>query len=102
MDIWAKGHFAKNYNLSKEFRELCTACRKGDIELADKYIATGINLNQMDEWDYSPLILASICGHENIVKLLLEKGCIVSRDTFEGSRAIYGALNDSKRSIILS
>ncbi len=102
MDIWAKGHFAKNYNLSKEFRELCTACRKGDIELADKYIATGINLNQMDEWDYSPLILASICGHENIVKLLLEKGCIVSRDTFEGSRAIYGALNDSIRSILLS
>lgn len=102
MDIWAKGHYGKNYNLSKEFRELCTACRKGDIELADKYIATGINLNQMDEWDYSPLILASICGHENIVKLLLEKGCIVSRDTFEGSRAIYGALNDSIRSILLS
>lgn len=102
MDIWAKGHYGKEYNLSMEFRELCTACRKGDIELADKYIASGINLNQMDEWDYSPLILASICGHEEIVKLLLEKGCVVNRDTFEGSRAIYGALNDSIRSILLS
>ncbi|KAH3670588.1 hypothetical protein OGAPHI_001103 [Ogataea philodendri] len=56
----------------------------------------------MDEWDYSPLILASICGHENVVRLLLEKGSIVSRDTFEGSRAIYGALTDSIRTLLLS
>ncbi|VEU23540.1 DEKNAAC104484 [Brettanomyces naardenensis] len=90
------------YDLSEEFRELCVACRRGDMELVDKYISSGINLNQMDEWDYSPLILASICGHEDVVKLLLEKGCIVSRDTFEGSRAIYGALNDSIRSLLLS
>ncbi|QPG77347.1 hypothetical protein FOA43_004758 [Brettanomyces nanus] len=90
------------YNLSTEFRELCMACRKGDLELVDTYIASGIDLNQMDEWDYSPLILASICGHEDVVKLLLEKGCLVSRDTFEGSRAIYGALTDSIRTLLLT
>ncbi|KAG7904588.1 hypothetical protein KL905_003552 [Ogataea polymorpha] len=79
-------------NVSQEFRDLCQACRKGDVEL----------VNQLDEWDYSPLILASICGHEKVVRLLLEKGAIVNRDTFEGSRAIYGALTDAIRSLLLS
>lgn len=78
------------------------ACRKGDLDLVDKYIASGVDLNQIDEWDYSPLILASLCGHEDVVRLLLEKGSKVDRDTFEGARAIYGALTDSIRTLLLS
>lgn len=92
----------RDYNLSQEFRDLCMACRKGDVELVDKFITSGIELNQMDEWDYSPLILASICGHEDVVRLLLEKGCLVNRDTFEGSRAIYGALTEDIRNLLES
>ncbi|ODV93373.1 hypothetical protein PACTADRAFT_51971 [Pachysolen tannophilus NRRL Y-2460] len=85
-----------------KFRELCLACRTGDIETVDMIISTGINVNQMDEWNYSPLILASLCGHEDIVKLLLNRGnATCDRDTFEGQRCIYGALNDNIKNILL-
>ncbi|ODV86841.1 hypothetical protein CANARDRAFT_27222 [[Candida] arabinofermentans NRRL YB-2248] len=81
--------------LDQGFLDLCLACRTGDLELAEKYIDDGVDLNQTDEWDYTPLVLASICGHEDVLRLLLERGSTVNRDTFEGSRALYGALTDS-------
>ncbi|GME72275.1 unnamed protein product [Ambrosiozyma monospora] len=56
----------------------------------------------MDKWDYSPLILTSLCGHKELVELLLENGATVNRDTFDGARAIYGALTDEIRDILLS
>ncbi|GMG20728.1 unnamed protein product [Ambrosiozyma monospora] len=56
----------------------------------------------MDKWDNSPLILASLCGHKEVVELLLENGATVNRDTFDGARAIYGALTDEIRDILLS
>lgn len=87
---------------SEEFLELCVACRQGDYETVDVLISRGINVNQMDEWNYSPLILASLCGHESIVRLLLERGSATcDRDTFEGQRCIYGLLTDDIRNILL-
>lgn len=89
--------------LSKQnFEALCYACRTGDAENADRLISTGVNINQVDKFDNSPLFLASLCGHENVVRLLLERGAICDRDRHEGARCIYGALTDSIRDILLS
>ncbi|CCF60471.1 hypothetical protein KAFR_0K01160 [Kazachstania africana CBS 2517] len=88
--------------MAKAFIELCYACRTGDVENADRLISTGINLNDVDEFDNSPLFLASLCGHEELVKLLLERGAICDRDRYEGARCIYGALTDSIRDILLA
>ncbi|CUM64186.1 uncharacterized protein PRCAT00001780001 [Priceomyces carsonii] len=90
-------------SLKKVFSDLCLACRSGDLETADSLLSTpSLDINQVDEWDYSPLILASICGHTKIVELLLSRGAVCDRDTFQGARCIYGALNDEIRDLLVS
>lgn len=88
---------------SDVFESLCLACRSGDIETTDSLLSTpDLNINQVDEWDYSPLILASLCGHTKIVELLLIRGAVCDRDTFQGARCLYGALNDTIRDLLIS
>jgi len=70
---------------SGRFAELCDACRRGDLDAVDSLVTSyGVNINAIDAFDYSPLILASLCGHEEVVKYLLDKGAICDRDTFQG------------------
>ncbi|KAK9323553.1 hypothetical protein V1517DRAFT_257983 [Lipomyces orientalis] len=83
------------------FHELCEACRAGDLEQVDNMVSFGVDVNAIDEFDYTPLILASLCGHEEVVKYLLEHGAICDRDTFQGERCLYGALTDNIRSLLL-
>lgn len=45
---------------------------------------------------------ASLCGHFEVVQLLLESGALCERDTFQGERCLYNALNDKIRSLLLS
>ncbi|GAV53904.1 hypothetical protein ZYGR_0AK04060 [Zygosaccharomyces rouxii] len=87
--------------MDKNFNDLCYACRIGDTDNADRLISTGVNVNGLDEFDNSPLYLASFCGHEELVKLLLDRGAVCDRDRFEGARCVYGALNDSIRNILI-
>lgn len=87
--------------MEKNFRDLCYACRIGDKDNVDRLVSTGVNLNEVDQFDNSPLFLASLCGHEEVVKLLLERGAVCDRDRYEGARCIYGALTDSIRDILL-
>lgn len=45
---------------SEQFTRLCQACRIGDPRACQEEIATGVNLNARDEFDYTPLILVSL------------------------------------------
>lgn len=45
---------------------------------------------------------ASLCGHFEVVQLLLESGALCERDTFQGERCLYNALNDKIRNLLLS
>ncbi|KAK9366935.1 hypothetical protein V1509DRAFT_213501 [Lipomyces kononenkoae] len=83
------------------FYELCEACRAGDLEQVDNIVSFGVDVNAIDEFDYTPLILASLCGHEEVVKYLLEHGAVCDRDTFQGERCLYGALTENIRSLLL-
>lgn len=87
---------------SPDFRSLCEACRRGDLRAAQEQISKGVNINARDEFDYTPLILASLCGHFELVQILLEQGAMCERDTFQGERCLYNALNDSIRALLLS
>ncbi|KAI7632120.1 hypothetical protein KC343_g3646 [Hortaea werneckii] len=87
---------------SAEFRTLCEACRRGDLKGIQEQIGRRININARDEYDYTPLILASLCGHYEVVQMLLEQGGRCERDTFQGERCLYNALNDRIRNLLLS
>ncbi|KAI1077869.1 hypothetical protein F5B20DRAFT_550612 [Whalleya microplaca] len=88
-------------DLSSEFNELLEACRRGDLKRTQELISAGVNLNGKDSFDYTPLIVASLCGHYELVELLLESGASAERDTFQGERCIYNALNDKIRNLLL-
>ena len=45
---------------------------------------------------------ASLCGHYEVVQMLLEQGALCERDTFQGERCLYNALNDRIRNLLLS
>ncbi|KAH8705609.1 ankyrin repeat and BTB/POZ domain protein [Talaromyces proteolyticus] len=88
-------------DFSEGFRQLCDACRKGDLKVCQEKISEGVNINARDSYDYTPLILASLCGHFEVVELLLESGALCERDTFQGERCLYNALNDRIRNLLL-
>ncbi|KAL8850206.1 MAG: hypothetical protein Q9221_004805 [Calogaya cf. arnoldii] len=89
-------------DVSEGFNRLCEACRRGYLKLCQEMIRDGANINARDRFDYSPLILASLCGHYEVVQLLLESGALCERDTFQGERCLYNALNDRIRNLLLS
>lgn len=96
------GIFMADKLMDKNFEELCYSCRTGDMDNVDRLISTGVNVNSVDKFDNSPLFLASLCGHEAVVKLLLQRGAVCDRDRYEGARCIYGALTDTIRDTLLS
>jgi ankyrin repeat/BTB/POZ domain-containing protein 1 len=63
-----------------EFREFLTACRHGDLRKCQELINAGVNINGKDRFDYTPLIIASLCGHYELVQLLLESGMSSSNE----------------------
>ncbi|KAH0564971.1 hypothetical protein GP486_001634 [Trichoglossum hirsutum] len=86
---------------SWSFEELCEACRRGDVRACRELITNGANINAVDRFDNSPLVLASLCGHYEVVQFLLESGAICRRDTFQGERCLYNALNNRIRNLLL-
>lgn len=44
---------------------------------------------------------ASLCGHYEVAQMLLEQGALCERDTFQGERCLYNALNDRIRNLLL-
>jgi ankyrin repeat and BTB/POZ domain-containing protein 1 len=88
-------------DLSSAFDEFLEACRRGDLRRCQELISAGVNINGKDKFDYTPLIIASLCGHFELVRLLLESGALAERNTFQGERAIYNALSDRIRNLLL-
>ncbi|KAF2722240.1 hypothetical protein K431DRAFT_284189 [Polychaeton citri CBS 116435] len=87
---------------SPDFIALCEGSRRGDLKTVQEQITKGVNINARDLYDYTPLILASLCGHFEVVRTLLEQGARCERDTFQGERCLYNALNDRIRNLLLS
>ncbi|KAG6008430.1 hypothetical protein E4U21_004452 [Claviceps maximensis] len=86
---------------SDEFKSFLLACRLGDLPKCQECISQGVNINGRDDFDYTPLIIASLCGHYEVVQLLLDSGANAERNTFQGERCIYNALNNRIRNLLL-
>jgi hypothetical protein len=46
-------------DVTVDFQKLCDACRVGDLKGCQEAIASGVNINARDHFDYTPLILVS-------------------------------------------
>jgi ankyrin repeat/BTB/POZ domain-containing protein 1 len=44
---------------------------------------------------------ASLCGHLDVVQLLLDNGALCERDTFQGERCLHNALNDKIKKLLV-
>lgn len=88
-------------DLSGAFNDFLEACRRGDLKTCQELLSSGVNINGRDAFDYTPLILASLCGHFDLVRFLLESGATAERNTFQGERAVYNALNDKIRKLLI-
>ncbi|EFQ32676.1 BTB/POZ domain-containing protein [Colletotrichum graminicola M1.001] len=86
---------------SVEFEAFLLACRRGDLKTCQELISAGVNINGKDRFDYTPLIIASLCGHLELVKLLLDSGEYHPMLQYERERCIYNALNDKIRNLLL-
>ncbi|KAG7291809.1 hypothetical protein NEMBOFW57_001830 [Staphylotrichum longicolle] len=89
-------------DMSPEFQDFLQACRRGDLKRCQELISAGVNINAKDQYDYTPLVVASLCGHYELVQLLLESGALADPDSFERERAVYNALNNKIRNLLLS
>ncbi|KAK0701098.1 hypothetical protein B0H67DRAFT_474308 [Lasiosphaeris hirsuta] len=89
-------------DISPDFLDFLQACRRGDLKRCQELISAGVNINGKDQFDYTPLIVASLCGHYELAQLLLESGALADPDSFERERAVYNALNNKIRNLLLS
>ncbi|KAI5950127.1 hypothetical protein KGF54_005275 [Candida jiufengensis] len=93
----------KSNNIESVYTKIFHACQLGDFEVVDSLLSTpDLNINELDEYNNSLLYTASLRGYYNIVELLLKRGAVCDRDTFQGARCIYGALTDEIRDLLIS
>ncbi|XP_068714440.1 ankyrin repeat and BTB/POZ domain-containing protein 1-like isoform X1 [Montipora foliosa] len=82
---------------------LFQSCRRGDIDHVRNLLENGeAELNLRDRWDSTPLYYACLCGHEELVKYLLQNGARCAPNTFDGERCLYAALTDKIKNILRS
>ena len=62
------------YDLARSLASLATHCKNGDMERVTAMLATATNIDEPDDDLNTPLMLALMQNHTNIVKLLLSKG----------------------------
>ncbi|XP_013400284.1 ankyrin repeat and BTB/POZ domain-containing protein 1 [Lingula anatina] len=81
--------------------ELFQACKRGDLAKVQHLVEQKeMELNVRDRWDSTPLYYACLCGHEDLVKYMLENGAKCEAHTFDGERCLYGALTDEIRNLL--
>jgi hypothetical protein len=80
--------------------DIFCAARAGDLEQCRRLVAQRPEIVNERYFDASPLFYASLCGHVEVVRFLLESGSCCAEETFDGDRAMYGALNDQIRALL--
>ena len=73
---------------------LLLASRQGNREAVDALVAAGSDVNVVSGGDHtSPLLIATINGHFDLAKSLLDQGADPNLASEAGATALYGAIN---------
>ncbi|CAM9985746.1 unnamed protein product, partial [Phaeothamnion confervicola] len=77
--------------------------REGDLQgVAFAVLQRLADINEADFYGATPLYYACLCGHEAIIRFLLENGARCEEDTYEGERCFYAALRPDLRRLLQS
>lgn len=63
----------------------------GDVNLVQAHIDTGSDLNQLDDFGSSPLIIATTFGKTAVAKQLIDAGADINFRGADGGTALHGA-----------
>lgn len=75
------------------------ASRHGHVQVVDRLLALGVNINYKNSRGFSPLALAARGGHFDLVRFLVSRGaCQLSVD-YQGARPIANAAADGHHEI---
>ncbi|XP_029636543.1 ankyrin repeat and BTB/POZ domain-containing protein 1-like [Octopus sinensis] len=86
-----------------DVEQLFLSCRIGDLKTVEYLVdEKDVEINIHDKWDSTPLYYACLCGHIDVVYFLLTRGAKCERNTFDGERCLYGALNNEIRNLLKS
>jgi ankyrin repeat protein len=88
-----------------ETTPLSTACIQGDVEVVEKLLKHGANVNKTTKSGLTPLIQTcfSVSFNENaisVVKILLNAGANLNQPTFTGDQAIHIACQNENLSLV--
>lgn len=89
-------------DMASEYGEtaLMLAAFKGNMELVQRLLAEGASVNRIGGW--TPLHYAAAEGHNDIVKLFLEKGARVNVQTYSGITPLYMAARKPSREVVMT
>lgn len=89
-------------DVASEYGEtaLMLAAFKGNMPLVEKLLAEGASVNRIGGW--TPLHYAAAQGHNDIVKLFLEKGARVNVQTYSGITPLYMAARKPSREVVMT
>mmetsp|Transcript_3947 Transcript_3947/g.5669 ORF Transcript_3947/g.5669 Transcript_3947/m.5669 type:complete len:296 (-) Transcript_3947:414-1301(-) len=84
--------------MGNKSNRLLHACRKGNVDDIQKYLAQGISVNYRGKHGKTPLIVAAMGNKTSVIKLLLSQGARVDATDNQGNKAItlacrFGHLN---------
>jgi ankyrin repeat/BTB/POZ domain-containing protein 1 len=101
MSALERQRFPSTYNASTQ--SVHEACCAGDVERVALLLREDpYQLDTQDAFNATPLYYASLCGHLEVVRYLLQQGANCDPTLFEGERAHYGCLTSSIRTLLES
>ena len=72
------------------------AAKAGNIKAVKQHIAAGTDVNAKGRWGSTPLLLAALYGHKEVVELLISNGADVNARDFLGMILVDVAIWHSK------
>lgn len=68
---------------------------RGAIEQVEYLLDHGEDINDLDEYGFTPLIETAIIGHNDIAKMLLERGAEIDKPDASGRTALHWAVDNA-------